>query len=68
MQENIARLNVAHFRVKLATEQDEAKHQILCRLLAEEEAKLAALKKNRGGIAGQCRAPSAATPTRTVDV
>ncbi len=37
----IAQLNIAHFREKLATEQDEAKRQTLMRLLAEEEAKLA---------------------------
>ncbi|MFZ1150788.1 MAG: hypothetical protein WAR76_13785 [Xanthobacteraceae bacterium] len=41
----VARLNIAHFREKLATEQDEMKRQMLLRLLAEEEeeAKLAVL-------------------------
>lgn len=43
MDKTIARLNIAHFREKLTTEQDETKRQILRRLLAEEEAKLAAL-------------------------
>ncbi len=58
MQENIARLNIAHFRVKLATEQNETKRQILRRLLAEEEAKLAKLKESRSGIA-ECQASDA---------
>jgi len=40
----IAHLNVSHYKMKLITEQDEAKWQILLRLLAEEEAKLAALE------------------------
>ena len=39
----IARLNISHYKMKVVTEQDEAKRQILLRLLAEEEAKLAAL-------------------------
>jgi hypothetical protein len=40
----IAQLNIEHFRKKLATEQDAEKRATLQRLLAEEEAKLAALK------------------------
>lgn len=43
MDKTIARLNIAHFREKLATEQDPKSRQTLLRLLAEEEAKLAAL-------------------------
>ena len=43
MDKMIARLNISHYKMKLATEQDEAKRQILLRLLTEEEAKLAAL-------------------------
>jgi hypothetical protein len=39
----VARLNIEHFRKKLAEESDETKRQILSRLLAEEEAKLADL-------------------------
>lgn len=39
----IARLNIAHFRKLLAEEMDEAKRSVVRRLLAEEEAKLAAL-------------------------
>jgi hypothetical protein len=38
----IARLNISHYKMRLVTEQDEAKRQILLRLLAEEEVKLAA--------------------------
>jgi len=44
MDKAIAKLNIAHFREKLAAEQDEVKRQTLLRLLAEEEAKLAALE------------------------
>jgi hypothetical protein len=43
MDKAIAQLNIAHFREKLETETDETKRQTLLRLLAEEEAKLAAL-------------------------
>ncbi len=44
----IAELNIAHYRKKLATETDQAKRETLMRLLAEEEAKLAALNKSSG--------------------
>jgi len=37
----IARLNIEHFRKQLAEGTDETKRQVLVRLLAEEEAKLA---------------------------
>jgi len=43
MDKTIARLNIEHFRKKLATEQDERKRLTILRLLVEEEAKLAAL-------------------------
>ncbi len=43
MDRMIARLNIAHYREKLASEIDETKRQMLLRLLAEEEAKLATL-------------------------
>jgi hypothetical protein len=43
MDKTIARLNIAHFREKLTTEQDPSLRQMLLRLLAEEETKLAAL-------------------------
>jgi len=39
----VAQLNIEHFRKQLATETDESKRQTILRLLAEEEAKLAAL-------------------------
>jgi hypothetical protein len=42
MDRTVARLNVEYFRKKLATERDEAKRQTMLRLVAEEEAKLAA--------------------------
>ena len=44
MDKMIARLNISHYKMKLVTEQDEAKRQMLLRLLAEEQAKLAALE------------------------
>ena len=43
MDAMIARLNIEHFRKRLASEADAAKRQTLLALLAEEEAKLAAL-------------------------
>ena len=39
----VAHLNVEHYRRLLADETDEARRQIILRLLAEEEAKLADL-------------------------
>jgi hypothetical protein len=39
----IARLNIEHFRRRLAMETEEAARQRVARLLADEEAKLAAL-------------------------
>jgi hypothetical protein len=47
----VARLNIERFRKLLSTETDEAKRQTILRLLAEEEAKLAAInppKKEKG--------------------
>jgi hypothetical protein len=46
MDKFIARANISHLRDKLATEQDEAKRQMLLRLLAEEQAKLATLEND----------------------
>lgn len=37
----VAQLNVDHFRRQLATETDDVKRQMILRLLAEEEKKLA---------------------------
>jgi hypothetical protein len=42
MDKTIARLNIEHFRKRLAAETDEITRQTLLRLLAEEEARLAA--------------------------
>lgn len=42
MDVTVARLNIEHFRRKLAENPDESTRQMLLRLLAEEEAKLAA--------------------------
>ena len=43
MEEAVARLNIEHYRKLLAEEKDETKRRTLRSLLAEEEAKLAAL-------------------------
>jgi hypothetical protein len=43
MDKTVARLNIEHFRKKLAVETDEARRQTLMRLLAEEEVKLQSL-------------------------
>jgi hypothetical protein len=45
--DNIARLNIEHFKRLLEREADEAKRQMIMRLLSEEEAKLKALLANR---------------------
>jgi hypothetical protein len=44
----IARLNIEHYRRKLATEDNDATRQRIMCLLAEEEAKLAALSDAPG--------------------
>lgn len=44
MHRTVVRLNIEHFRGKLATETDEAKRKVIARLLAEQEALLATLK------------------------
>jgi hypothetical protein len=41
MDKTIARLNIAHFRKRLAVETNETTRRTLLRLLAQEEAKLA---------------------------
>ncbi len=43
MDKTVARLNIEHYRKKLAEETDQTTRQTLLRLLAEEEAKLAGL-------------------------
>ena len=49
VDEFVARLNIAHFKSKLATETNKAKRERLSALLAEEEAKLAALENDPPG-------------------
>jgi hypothetical protein len=49
----IAQLNIDHYRRKLATELDETTRQTIVRLLAEEEAKLAALGDAPGNKKGK---------------
>jgi hypothetical protein len=44
MERTVARLNIEHYRKLLANETDETRRQILVRLLAEEEAKLASIE------------------------
>jgi hypothetical protein len=44
MDRTVARLNIEHLRKRLAEKTDEARRKTLLRLLAEEEAKLAALR------------------------
>lgn len=41
MDRTVARYNIEHYRRLLANETDETRRQMLLRLLAEEEAKLA---------------------------
>jgi hypothetical protein len=45
----IIELNIRHFRELLKTEQDPAKRDMIERLLAEQEQKLAVLIKKQGG-------------------
>jgi hypothetical protein len=44
LDEAIARLNIAHFRKRLASESDPTKQQTIARLLSEEEARLKGLE------------------------
>ena len=44
MDKTVARLNIEHYRKLLANEIDETRRQMIARLLAEEEAKLAGLE------------------------
>lgn len=43
MDKLVARLNIEHYQKKLAEKLDDTKRRTILRLLAEEEAKLAAL-------------------------
>ncbi len=44
MDRSVARLNIEHYKRLLARETDEQRRQVLLRLLAEEEAKIADCK------------------------
>ena len=48
MDESIAQLNIEHFRKLLTQETDAKKREMIQKLLAEEEAKLAACRKQPG--------------------
>lgn len=48
MDRTVADLNIAHFKKLLATETDSEKRQLIERLLAEEEAKLARARAEKG--------------------
>jgi hypothetical protein len=52
MDKFVAQHNIEHFRKRLAEETDETKRQMLVRLLAEEEAKLATLMSTPKGMLG----------------
>ena len=45
MDRSVAHLNIEHYKRLLATESDEARRELLVRLLKEEEAKLARAKQ-----------------------
>ena len=47
MDKSIAKLNIEHYKKMLACETDATKREIIARLLAEEEAKLAKIVKER---------------------
>ncbi len=46
MDKTVARLNIEHYRKLLANKADAARRGVLSRLLAEEQAKLAALERS----------------------
>ena len=47
MDESIAKLNIEHYKKSLTSETDATKRESIGRLLAEEEAKLAKILKER---------------------
>jgi hypothetical protein len=49
MDKTVADLNIEHYKKLLAVETDPAKRQTIQRLLAEEEAKLAAFAAGKAG-------------------
>ncbi len=46
MNKLVARLNIEHYRKELIKEVDDARRQTLLQLLAEEQAKLAAMQQS----------------------
>ena len=57
MDRTVAHMNVEHYRRLLAVETDEARRQVLLRLLAEEEAKISDgqnRKNNRRSSVSAC--------------
>lgn len=69
MDEAVARLNIEHFRKRLAEERDESKRTTLRQLLAEEEAKLEAiLRRDRGATNDSSRTdPVRTNPASELD-
>lgn len=49
MDRTVARFNIEHYRRLLANESDDTRRQMLLRLLAEEEAKLADIVQLKRG-------------------
>jgi hypothetical protein len=47
MDKSVAKLNIEHYKRLLASETDATKRESIARLLAEEEAKLAKISKER---------------------
>jgi hypothetical protein len=47
LDRTVVRLNIEHYKRLLAGEADEARRQLLLRLMAEEEAKLAACEPDK---------------------
>ncbi|MGA3311361.1 MAG: hypothetical protein ABSD08_22560 [Xanthobacteraceae bacterium] len=50
MDEKVANLNIEHYKKLLASETDATKRESIARLLAEEEARLAEIPKERKRI------------------
>lgn len=53
MDKTVADLNIEHYKKLLATETDPVKRQMIQRLLAEEEAKLALAQANKTETQGK---------------
>lgn len=50
MDKTVAKLNIEHYKRLLAFETDAAKRELITRLLAEEEAMLAKISKERSRL------------------